>query len=574
MQRFLLHPVLAAALLSAAALPALAQTPTAADSSGAFHLREVVVTASRSRAPLVSSTASVSVVTAEALRNYPVRNVAEVLERVPGFAILDVDGAGGDPQVTVRGFYGGGEAEYVVVLLDGRPINGAESGLVNWELIPLEAIERIEIVRGGASSLYGDAALGGVINVITRGGLGDGLRARFSGGAHGRVEGAAALDARLGGRAVSGFGSGRRTDGFRDNAAAASVSAGGALDLLDGGGTTVRLSVLGHGREREEPGPIERGARGADRVRSAPYYRFDAIRERLGRVTLDGGAALGSGTRVSGHLLGELRGAETVRTLPLAPDFADAQARQLHGRRLLASATVERGELPLGGRVLAGVDGALDWLASEYRPVASGAAPAFESASGTPGDIDARGAGRRASLALFTAVDLHPADAVTVSLGGRLDWLGDRWEPRVPSGAEASDAEHLAFSPKLGLNVRWLRTPRQEGRLYASIGRSFKAPTPDQLFDQRSIPVPFPPFRVSFSNPELKPQYGRSVKGVSTTRRRSCPACWRRISRLRPIRSTCATSWTLTWRRSATSTSAGAATAGSRPGCGSGGPRG
>jgi len=59
-----------------------------------------------------------------------------------------VDGLGLDPQLTLRGFYGGGEAEYVVVLLDGRPLNGLESGLFDWDLVPLSALESIEVVRG------------------------------------------------------------------------------------------------------------------------------------------------------------------------------------------------------------------------------------------------------------------------------------------------------------------------------------------------------------------------------------------------------------------------------------------
>lgn len=502
----------AVALCLAAVLPAGAQTATPVDSIRAYQLGEVVVTASRSRAPLVSSTASVSVLTGEELRQLPVRSVAEALERVPGFAILDVEGTGGDPQVTVRGFYGGGEAEYVVVLLNGRPLNGAEAGLVNWDLIPLAAVERIEVVRGGASSLYGDAAVGGVINIITHSGLPHGFRGRLSGGAHGRVEGSAALDTQVGGRVLSLFANARRADGFRENAEAASTSAGGTIDLVNGGGRTLRISALGHWRDRQEPGPVEGGALREGRLRSAPFYRFDAAEERLGRVALDAGAEFGSETRISGFVLGEIRGAETVRTLPLAPDFADTKARQLDGRRLLTSVQAEQGGLPLAGRVVVGVDGALDWLDSEYRAVASGGPEAYESGSGEAGEIDARGAGRRISLGAFAALDLHPADAVGISLGGRLDWLRDRFVPRRPGDAQESEAEHLAFSPKLGVNVRWLRTAAQEGHLYANVGRSFKAPTPDQLFDQRSIPVPFPPYRVAFSNAELNPQYGRSAE--------------------------------------------------------------
>lgn len=57
-----------------------------------------------------------------------------------------------------------------------------------------------------------------------------------------------------------------------------------------------------------------------------------------------------------------------------------------------------------------------------------------------------------------------------------------------------------------------MRSEHQEGHLYANVGRSFKAPTPDQLFDQRTIPVPFPPYAITFANDQLEPQYGISVE--------------------------------------------------------------
>jgi outer membrane receptor protein involved in Fe transport len=69
-------------------------------------------------------------------------------------------------------------------------------------------------------------------------------------------------------------------------------------------------------------------------------------------------------------------------------------------------------------------------------------------------------------------------------------------------------AAHTAWSPRAGANLRWLNTPSQTGHVYAQVGRHFKAPTLDQLFDQRTIPVPFPPFSVSLSNIGLEPQHG------------------------------------------------------------------
>ena len=69
----------------------------------------------------------------------------------------------------VRGFYGGGEADYVLVMVDGRVMNLAHNGTIAWETLPaITDIESIEIVRGSASALHGDAAVAGVINIVTR----------------------------------------------------------------------------------------------------------------------------------------------------------------------------------------------------------------------------------------------------------------------------------------------------------------------------------------------------------------------------------------------------------------------
>lgn len=90
------------------------------DSLRLYEVDPVVVTAERAAARLVTSTTAVSRVSEEELRTLPVRSVAEALQAVPGLVVRDGDGFGFDPQLTLRGFYGGGEAEYVVVLLDGR----------------------------------------------------------------------------------------------------------------------------------------------------------------------------------------------------------------------------------------------------------------------------------------------------------------------------------------------------------------------------------------------------------------------------------------------------------------------
>ncbi|MFW6202444.1 MAG: TonB-dependent receptor plug domain-containing protein, partial [Gemmatimonadota bacterium] len=168
-----------------------------ADSTRVHELERMVVVATRSRSPLAISAAAVSRLTEEELDRLPVRTAVDALRHVPGLTFLDFEGTARDPQLATRGFYGGGESEYAVVLLDGRPLNGLEAGLVDWDLIPVAAIDRIEVLRGGASSLYGDAAIGAVVNIVTDDGCGATARWGLSGDAFGGVRGEAGLCARI-----------------------------------------------------------------------------------------------------------------------------------------------------------------------------------------------------------------------------------------------------------------------------------------------------------------------------------------------------------------------------------------
>jgi len=133
----------------------------------AVKLEEIVVTATKTEKKLIDVPASVTVITAKDIEDSGAKTVADVLRTVPG---VDVGVYGASSKyfmVNMRGFadcHGG----YVKLLIDGIPANDI-SGYVDQDvLINLENVERIEVVRGPASALYGDNAMGGVINIITK----------------------------------------------------------------------------------------------------------------------------------------------------------------------------------------------------------------------------------------------------------------------------------------------------------------------------------------------------------------------------------------------------------------------
>ncbi|MFU1519691.1 ligand-gated channel protein [Vreelandella alkaliphila] len=134
------------------------------------RLDDVVVTASGFEQQISSAPASISVISREELERGHYQNVTDALRDVPG--VIVTGGGAGDRgnDISIRGM----PSQYTLILVDGRPRNSRESrpnGSAGFEqdwLPPLQAIERIEVVRGPMSTLYGSDAIGGVINVITR----------------------------------------------------------------------------------------------------------------------------------------------------------------------------------------------------------------------------------------------------------------------------------------------------------------------------------------------------------------------------------------------------------------------
>jgi vitamin B12 transporter len=125
----------------------------------------VVVTATRSPLAAERAPSSVSVVTGEQLRREGIATVADALRRVPGLALAQTGSYGGTTSLFIRG----GESKYTKVLIDGVPVNDA-GGAFDFSSLTTDNVERIEIVRGPASVLYGSDAVAGVVQLFTRAG--------------------------------------------------------------------------------------------------------------------------------------------------------------------------------------------------------------------------------------------------------------------------------------------------------------------------------------------------------------------------------------------------------------------
>jgi len=142
-----------------------------ADPEDALRLEPVVVSASRIEQRLRDVPANVTVITKEDIRKSAARTVDDLLRQVPGFSLFRRNSTlvSNPPSqgVSLRGI-GPSATSRTLVLLDGVPFNDPFGGWVYWSKVPLESIERIEVTRGGGSGVYGNYALGGVINIVTR----------------------------------------------------------------------------------------------------------------------------------------------------------------------------------------------------------------------------------------------------------------------------------------------------------------------------------------------------------------------------------------------------------------------
>lgn len=129
-----------------------------------INLDDVVVTASRITQARESVIGDITVIGREEIERAGASSLTDVLRMQPGVQISTNGGAGTASNVFLRGT----NSDHVVVLVDGLRINSATLGTTSFENIPLSQIEKIEILRGPASSLYGADAIGGVIQIFTR----------------------------------------------------------------------------------------------------------------------------------------------------------------------------------------------------------------------------------------------------------------------------------------------------------------------------------------------------------------------------------------------------------------------
>jgi len=151
-----------------------------AAAAGSTALEPVVVTATRTEQPLQEALASVELIGGDHLLMRPAADLGDALRFVPGIEVTRLGGPGQQTSVFVRGT----ESNHVLVLIDGLRMNPGTIGTAAIQNVAPEFVERVEVVKGPRSTLYGSDAIGGVINIITRD-AGDGSSVQAGYGSYG-----------------------------------------------------------------------------------------------------------------------------------------------------------------------------------------------------------------------------------------------------------------------------------------------------------------------------------------------------------------------------------------------------
>ena len=210
------------------------------DSTYIFEADPIIVTAERYESLKLNSTSAISVINENEITLLPINRLTDAIGTAPGMVFMHQDGLGEDPILNVR--------------VDGRPLNNLESDLVNWNAIPITDIQSMEVLKGQSSSLYGNMAVGGVLNIRTKQQEKNVTKVGLWGGSFNNYKVQLSFNA----KAFKIYGSMNELDGYRDHAHRQNYTIGGSVQLVKNQAHLLKLSLINYWTNYEIPGPLPR----------------------------------------------------------------------------------------------------------------------------------------------------------------------------------------------------------------------------------------------------------------------------------------------------------------------------
>ena len=253
-------PIQFAVILVFLSTACLAQQASPTPSPSEAEVEQVVVTATRFDIPLDQSPASVSVISSDDLRQKQIERVGDALREVPGLSVVQTGTAGQLTSVFLRGL----PSQDMQVLLDGIPINQGLAGQFDFANLTTDDIDRIEVVRGPQSTIYGPRALAGVVQIFTKEGSGPpGITLSAEGGSYDTFRESLQSDGKIGefdysiGASRLDTDNARPNNNYRNTAGIADTGWSPNEALRIGGLFAYSLSDTGNPNTIFDPRPID-----------------------------------------------------------------------------------------------------------------------------------------------------------------------------------------------------------------------------------------------------------------------------------------------------------------------------
>lgn len=454
----------------------------------------VVVTATRFPEQRLDAPIGMTVITAKQIGESAAKTLPQLLSQEAGIVTRDSTG-GPDSQVDMRGFGITGD-QNTLVLLNGQRLNEIELTTIGWTAIPLDSIERIEILRGSGSVLYGGGATGGTINIITRTPPPGSTAATVGGstGTYGTSE--VRAGASLAGQTVgfNVFANDYASDSYRANNRVEQKNLSSSVRLFGPQGD-IALKVDLDSQDLRLPGARTAAELETDRRGTSTPGDF-ATRDGA-RVAIGGGYDLGFG-----QFAAELGYRDTTRT-SLLKDYSGFGSDTYTDTRSKVWSFTPRLKMPYGVRgiessLIVGVD-------LDYWDYLTRRAPSREllDSPPTPASPSAHVDATQRDQALFA--QHHSA----FNRGTKLT-LGARWQRSTIAAQDAFNPAAYASGSKTSAPLAWEIALRQEltaaTSIYGRVGQSFRLPTVDEVYSQFGGPF-FDPIVVL-----LEPQTSRDYE--------------------------------------------------------------
>jgi iron complex outermembrane receptor protein len=439
-------------------------------------LEEVVVTATRDVEEIRKVAANVTVITRKQIEQSNSEMVIDILRDEAGVVVRDFYGTGKSASVDIRGL---GETGLLntLVLVDGRRVNEIDLSGVDWSQVPLDRVERIEIVRGSGSVLYGDNAVGGVINIITKS-----PEKPFSagvetaGGSYHLYKGSGAVSGKWGPLSAILSAGYHSTDGYRENGFFRAKDVGGKAlyDLND----AVRFNFSGS---------LHRDDTGLPFGLPKPLYELD----RRASIHPDDKAETDDQYGVWGIQaklwdLGRIEADLSYRHREVSDSFPSSSFRDVRKLNTWGFTPKYIFEKPLFGfpnKMIFGFD-------------------FYQSESNTDSQSDFSGPNeaevKKRTTGLYALDEFSVFKNLILSLGYRQEWATYDLFMENPSLKDKVRENEPAYSA----SINYLFDKRSSA--FFSFKRSFRFPVSDELIQFIFIP----PVSTVQVNPDIKPQTG------------------------------------------------------------------